>query len=129
MDDKKILPAKETIKRFHERAIALYEQSQDPGKTRHYKKNTTERDISLYQVNEEAPTNAEFQNILTQLWCLTAKLPDTLAIMRRYIGQWSRWLKIGLTSLNEFMTSVETHLPGIFSCWTPGMPQDSLLHG
>ncbi len=129
MDDKKILPAKETIKRFHERAIALYEQSQDPGKTRHYKKNTTKRDISLYQVNEEAPTNAEFQNILTQLWKMTAKLPDTLAIMRRYIGQWSRWLKIGLTSLNEFMTSVEIHLPGIFSCWTPGMSKDSLLHG
>ena len=82
--------------------------------------------MQLTQFIEGSP---EFQNILTQLWKMTAKLPDTLAIMRRYIGQWSRWLKIGLTSLNEFMTSVEIHLPGIFSCWTPGMSKDSLLHG
>ncbi len=51
-DDQKILPSQETIRRFHERALALYEH---PPKTGSYKKAASGRDISLYQVNEAAP--------------------------------------------------------------------------
>ncbi len=40
--------------------------------------------------------------------------PDTMKRMRRYLGQWSRWLKLGLTTIKEFATSVETHLPSLF---------------
>jgi len=57
MDDQKILPSKETIRRFHERATALYEPSQaNRNISRRYKRNVHGRDISEYQVNEPAPT-------------------------------------------------------------------------
>jgi hypothetical protein len=121
MDHQKILPSKETIRRFHERATALYEQSQATQKpSRRYKKNCSDRDISLYKTNEVAPTDAFFKNALASLYSLASKLPDTIAKLRRYVGQWARWLKLGLSSIKEFETCVQKLLPGVSSCWTPG---------
>ncbi len=88
--------------------------------SRRYKRNTHGRDISEYQVNEPAPTEVYFQNILTHLLALAANQPDTLVTMRRYVGQWARWLKLGLSTLEEFEENVQTFLPGIASCWMPG---------
>jgi len=121
MDDQKILPSKETIRRFHERATALYEPSQaNRNISRRYKRNVHGRDVSEYQVNEPAPTEVYFQNILAHLLSLAAHKPDTLVIMRRYTGLWARWLKLGLSSLKAFEHSVQTLLPSIASCWGPG---------
>ncbi len=120
MDDKIILPSKETIRRFLTRAAALYEQVQGKKVSRRYKKTQHGRDISEYQVNEPAPTDAYFQNILTHLLALAALKPYTLATMRRYVRFWARWLKLGLSTLKEFEDNVQTLLPSIASCWMPG---------
>ncbi len=122
MDHQKILPSKETIRRFHERVTALYEQSQNSRNvSRRYKKNSaTSRDISLYQVSEAAPTDRYFKNILTHLLDLADKKPDALATTRRYVGQWARWLKLGLSTIKGFESSVQALLPSVSSCWTPG---------
>jgi hypothetical protein len=118
MDNQKILPSTETIRHFHERALALCEPS-------HTGKNVSHRlvanqDISLYQANEVAPTDSYFKNILTPLLSLAAQKPDALATTRRYLGQWARWLKVGLSTIEGFENAVQTHLPSISSCWILG---------
>ena len=122
MDDQKILPSKETLRRCFERATALYEHPQGNGKgsRRSKKKTSTGRDTSNYQVNEPAPTDGYFKNILENLLELSAQRPDSFAVLRRYIGRWARWLKLGLSTLSELQLNVEAHLPSIFSCWLPG---------
>jgi hypothetical protein len=121
MDDQKILPSTETIRRFHERSSALYEPLQgNRNVSRRYKRNPHGRDISEYQVNEPAPTDAYFKDILTHLLSLAASRPDTLATLRRYVGQWACWLKLGLKTIEGFELHVQTLLPGIASCWVPG---------
>ena len=122
MDDQKILPSKETIRRFQERATALYEQSELTQKpSRRYKKNNAHnRDISVYQANEEAPTEEYFKNIIKALSALLALKPEIVTTMRRYLGQWSRWLKCGLSTIVEFEHHVQTLLPTISSCWMAG---------
>lgn len=50
MDDHKILPSKETIRRFHERSSALYEPLQgNRNVSRRYKRNAQDRDILISQ--------------------------------------------------------------------------------
>lgn len=121
MGDQIILPSKERIRGFHERSTALYEPLQgNRNVSRRYKRNPHDRDLSEYQVNEPAPTDAYFKNVLTHLLSLAAPKPDTLATLRRYVGQWARWLKCGLSTLNKFEHRVQTHLPGISSCWISG---------
>jgi len=121
MDDQKMLPSTETIRRFHERSLALYEPSQaNRNVSRRYKRNPHGRDISAHQATEPAPTEAYFQNILNRLLSLAAQKPDTLATMRRYVDQWCRWLKLGLTTIKEFDTCVQTLLPSLSACWGPG---------
>lgn len=118
MDDQKILPSKETIRRAYERSSALYEPSQDNRNvSRHHKRNPHGRDISEYHVNEPAPTEDYVQNIFAEL---SARAPGTLAIMRKYLGKWARWLRLGLSTIKAFETSVQMLLPSVFSCWTPG---------
>jgi hypothetical protein len=121
MDDQKILPSKETIRRFHERSSALYEPSLGNRKVSHrYKRNPHGRDISEYQVNEPAPTEEYFRNILHNLLALATHKPGTLATLRRYVGQWTCWLKFGLSTITAFEVCVQTLLPSISSCWIPG---------
>lgn len=119
MDLEKILPATETIRRFLERIAALYEPSQKRNMSHRYKKTASDRDISEYLVNESAPTEAYFSDTLAHLLSLAAHKPDVRARMQRYIGQWSRWTKLGLTTIKEFETCVQTLLPGLYSCWKP----------
>jgi len=87
MDHEKILPSTETIRRFYERSIALYEHLQaNKTLTRRYKKKNApsqQRDISNYQVNEAAPTDLYFKTILTELMASAAPDPDILAKMQR----------------------------------------------
>lgn len=117
MDDEKILPSQETLRRFHERSVALYEQSHLP---RRYKKKVPDRDISQYQANEAAPTNGYFQEILRALRTMMRKKPEIGAMLRRYLGQWARWLKLGLSAIAGFESDVQTQLPSLFSCWSQG---------
>ena len=122
MDGKIILPAKETIRRCLERATVLYEQTQDTSNIsrprRKYCSDT--RDISLYQVNEEAPTDEYFQTGLTNLFGRASKQPDTLVKLRRYVGKWACWTRLGLSTIKAFDQSVQMQLPGISSCWIQG---------
>ena len=92
-DDKKILPAKETIRRFHERAAALYERPRTNITSQRYMKSLNTRDISLYQVDEGAPKDEDFKNILFLLLA-AAKQPERLKRLRKYIDQWTFWLKL-----------------------------------
>jgi len=102
LDDQKILPSKETIRRFHERAVALYEPSSgNRNISRRYKRNPHQRDISEYQVNEPAPTEAYCQTILRHLLALAARQGDALATMRRYVGQWARLPDIRIIVINR----------------------------
>jgi len=117
MDDQKILPSQETIRRFHERSTMLYEHSH---LTRRYKKNIPDRDISEYQANEAAPTNENFQEIYTALQAMALIKPDICAKLQRYLGQWARWLKLGLSAIAGFESDVQTQLPLLFSCWSKG---------
>ena len=120
MDDHKILPSKETIRRFHERGTALYEQGQGNRNISHRKnKNPQYRDISEYQVDEPAPTEKYVKNSLNHLFALAAQKPETLAPMRRYLRKWTSWLTLGLSMRDEFETSVQILLPSLFSCLRP----------
>ena len=135
IDHEKILPSKETIRRFHERTTALYEtpqacpeRSRRAGnnhhvpqfprrRRRHHPKPATSRDISEYLVNEAAPTNAYLEGVLQNLLGIVARSPDKLAAMRRRFDLWKSWLKFGLTTIEEFATSVQNFLPCMFSCF------------
>ncbi len=121
MDLKKILPATETIRRALERVAALYEPSQKKNVSHRYKRTASDRDISEYQANEPAPTDEFFTNTLNHLLSLAAQKPEVFARMRGYLGQWAHWTKIGLSTNNEYEACVSTHLPGIASCWMPGL--------
>ena len=121
MDNKKILPSKETIRRFDERAFALYEQSLYPNDTlKKYKKQKQERDISNYQVNEEAPLNDYFKNVLSKIVKNAENKPEILKRLRKYLKQWARWIKLGLTDLEPFIKSVENHLSTLSCIWNNG---------
>jgi hypothetical protein len=125
MDDQKILPSKETIRRFHERATALYEIPQSGNnhtthRRRHPSKTATRRDISEYLVNESAPTNVYLEGILQNLLVIAARSPNTLAAMRRRFDLWKSWLKFGMTTIEDFVTSVQNFLPCMFSCFMQG---------
>ena len=121
MDNKKILPSKETIRRFDERAFALYEQSLYPNDTlKKYKKQKQERDISNYQVNEEAPLNDYFKNVLSKIVKNAENKPEILKRLRKYLNQWARWIKLGLTDLEPFIKSVENHLSTLSCIWNKG---------
>ena len=110
MDDHKILPSRETIRRFLTRAAALYEQVQGKNVSRRYKK-TLSRDISMYQVNEPAPTDEYCKNALTHLLSLAALKPDILATLRSYIRRWAQWLKLGPPTMKEFDSCLPSVLP------------------
>ncbi len=120
MDDLKILPSKETIRRFHERGSAFYEQVQGNRNTPNRgKRNPHGRDVSEYKVNEPAPTEKDVQSIFFHLMALTANKPSILETMRKYVRKWACWLKLGLSTLKKFEESVQTLLPSIYSCWMP----------
>lgn len=118
-DDKRILPAKETIRRFHERAAALYEQPPTNITSPRCRKPLHTRDISLYQVDEAAPKDEDFKKILPTLLG-GAKKPERLKRLRKYIDQWTCWLRVGLTEIKEFESCVQTFLPSLFLHWSPG---------
>ena len=118
-DDKKILPAKKTIKRFQMRAAALYEHPQKNITSLRYMKSLNTRDISLYQVDEGAPKDEDFKNILFPLLA-AAKQPERLKRLRKYIDQWTRWLNSGLTMIKELETCVHAFLPSLFLHWSSG---------
>ena len=121
MDNEKILPSKETIRRFGDRSAALYESPQtNKNISRRYRKTIAHRDISEYHVNEPAPTDDYFQSIIARLLTLAARSSATLAAMRQYFRKWACWLKLGLSSIEGFETYVQTLLPGISSCWMHG---------
>jgi hypothetical protein len=113
MDDQKILPSQESIRRFYERSSVLYEHA--PA-SRRYKRNRTHRDTSYYYVNEAAPTEASFSALCAMLKEKAAHKPDHMARLRRYLGQWANWLKCGLTE-TALATCVLHHLPTLHACW------------
>ena len=129
LDDQKILPSKETLRRFHERGAALYEPSQyKRNVSRQHKSNPHGRDISEYMVNEPAPTEEDVQSILTQLLVSASQRPGALATMRQYVRKWASWLALGMSTIKEFETSVQTLLPSLFSCLRSGAMAEAMGH-
>src|SRR3990167_4214007 len=82
-------------------------------------KSLNTRDISLYQVDEGAPKDEDFKNILIPLLA-AAKQPEKLKRLRKYIDQWTCWLKLGLTMIKELETCVHAFLPSLFLHWSSG---------
>jgi hypothetical protein len=113
MDDQKILPSQETIRRFSERSSVLYEHA--PA-SRRYKRNRTDRDTSHYYVNESAPTEASFSMLCAMQYEKAKHQPDIMARLRKYLGQWANWLKCGLTE-SPLVRCVFHHLPTLYACW------------
>jgi hypothetical protein len=122
MDAQKILPSQETTGVFgHE----LPRFTSRRKRIKIYPPVTKETLLTAgtklaYQVNEPTPTDDYFQGILSLLLSLAAQRRDMFVTMRRYVGKWTRWLKLGSSTLKEFETSVQTLLPTIFSCWIAG---------
>lgn len=77
----------------------------------------SKRDVSEYQANERAPTDEDMRWIISHLLSLAAHKPDNLACLRRYVVQWTFWLRSGLTALGDLKSSVETYLPSFFPNW------------
>ena len=122
MDDQKILPSKETIRRYEERATALYEQGPVAGKgsgkskkNRRRHKTAHGRDISEYHVNEEPPQEQEWVNFKHNRYLDNPGDPRsvrTLAQLRVYLSRWARWLAIGLGEVQAFfMRCLLRHMP------------------
>jgi hypothetical protein len=125
MDDKKLLPSRETIRRFSERA-ALYEQTPPKNTSRRHKKNQPNRDISEYNTDEPAPTNEDFTNILTQVWAGASKV-DKVATLRQYLRTWARWLRLGLNDIPTFEQCVASSMPCLAACWVPVSPTGTVI--
>jgi hypothetical protein len=111
----------ETIRRFNERAFALYEQSLHPNDIpKKYKKQKQERDISNYQVNEQAPLNDYFKNVLSKIVKTASHIPLILKRLRKYRNQWARWIKLGIADYEPFIKSVVQHLNTLANIWNKG---------
>jgi hypothetical protein len=121
MDDQKILPSKETIRRYEERATALYEHGpvakKGWGKSKNRRRHKTAhgRDISEYQVNEAPPQETEWVNFKHNRMNDMPENPRsvrTLAQLRVYLSRWARWLAIGLGEVQAFfMECLQWHMP------------------
>ena len=109
MDHQAILPSKETIRRFSERSSALYEQYPHD-RSRHKR---SERDISEYQVNESAPTDADFTMILETLKIIALKNQALRTKLQKYIRKWANWLVSGLSEVRALKTCVYEMLPSL----------------
>jgi hypothetical protein len=46
--------------------------------------------------------------------------PEILKRLRKYLNQWARWIKLGLTDLEPFIKSVENHLSTLDKIWNKG---------
>ena len=117
MDDQKILPSKETIRRFRERAAPLYETPQAGHASRRRQQTAAPPDISEYSVSEPPPSNEYLEGVIQHLMSLAARSSDALAAMRRRFGLWISWLKSGLSTIGDFATSVQNLMPCMFSCF------------
>ena len=113
MDHQTTLPSKETIRRFSERAFVRYAHVP----SRLHQKNSVKRDVSCYQVNEVAPTEAYIQGILTTLYYMASKNKESLARLQSYVRRWALWLKNGMTAVLGYEMCITTFLPSLALCW------------
>ena len=77
-------------------------------------------DISEYDVNEAALTNAYLEGVLQHLLSLAGRSPDALAAMRRHFGLWKSYLKSCMSAIEDFAISVQNFLPCLFSYFVSG---------
>lgn len=118
MDHRSLLPSKETIRRFHERASVLYEPPSLTPSQRHRKLSSV-RDHSEYPVHESAPDDAMFKEAIVSI--LRKAMTSTTAIekrLRQYIDQWTRWLRLGITSDSALIAALSSRLPSLNELWT-----------
>jgi hypothetical protein len=74
MDDKKILPSIESINRFSERAVALYECPNNT--SRRFNRNPHGRDISEYHAAEAEPSDEYFKDLLNDIRLMASTKQD-----------------------------------------------------
>jgi hypothetical protein len=111
---------KETIRRFEERATALYEHGpvagKGSGKSKNRRRHKTAhgRDISEYQVNEASPQESEWVDFDDRYPELLGDPQSvrTLSQLRTYLLRWARWLAIGLGEVQGFfMECLQQYMP------------------
>lgn len=110
MDHKTLLPSQETIRRFHERASVLYEHP-SLAPSQRQQKLASVRDHSQYPVHESAPDDSMFKELIVSLLRKAMTSTAVEKRLRRYFDQWSRWLRLGLSSDMKFTMSVQRNLP------------------
>jgi hypothetical protein len=123
VDHHRLLPSKETLRRFHERAVVLYEHPTEPLKRLRH---TSERDISEYSAHEPPPNDNEMNEILTSLlqrggnsrWDILSSKR-----IRRYIDQWTRWVRVGFMNSGELLSSTKDELPSLYDLWRLQRPE------
>ena len=90
MDHHFLLPSRETIRRFHERAFVLYEHPSLSSSQRHRKLSSV-RDHSEYPVHESAPNDSMFKEVIVSILRKAMTSTAVEKRLRRYNGQWNRW--------------------------------------
>ena len=117
VDHHRLLPSKETLRRFHERAVVLYEHPTEPLKRLRKKPG---RDISEYSAREAPPSDNEMKEILTSLfqrggnsrWDIKASKR-----IRRYLDQWIRWVRVGFINAEDLLSSTKDEIPSLYDLW------------
>jgi RNA-directed DNA polymerase len=112
MDDQTLLPSRETIRRFHGRASVLYEHPSLTPSQRHRKLSSV-RDHSEYPVHESAPDDSMFKEVIVSILRKAMTSTAVEKRLRRYIGQWTRWLRLGIETESSLIASVTSHLPSL----------------
>jgi hypothetical protein len=110
IDPHKILPSQESIRRFHERATALYEQPPNTKRVRRYR-GAHDRDISLYPVNEAPPTNQQLQEYFSELLTRASSMPDRVGGHGTVNPPIYMLLKLIFSKLEEFVRSIKHRAP------------------
>ncbi len=117
MDTHRLLPSTETILRFHERALVLYEHPTEPLKRLRH---TPKRDISEYSAHEPPPNDHEFRSRLVALLHRGGNSRHALKASRRirgYLDQWTRWIRVGLVGNTQLISSTQVWMPELYQIW------------
>jgi len=65
-----------------------------------------------------ATTDEMLKDIITSLLDNTYDVQDVSKRIQKYIRQWARWVRIGLSTVEAFIHSINAHLPSLSSCWS-----------
>ena len=119
-----VLPSKEALRRFREKAVMLYEQAV-PVRF----KPKPERDTSEYHVAEPQPMDTDMTRVLLDIMRWGRLKDDKKKALYQYFLRWMNWMRQGLRDSQEFETSVKVYLPSLYACWmAKGLPDADIFN-